>query len=123
MSVTSKSPLAVLRVALEVAQRALPAYSRRRSHKKFTQHQLFACLVLRNLLKTDYRGVAAQLQESSQLAEVIGLEQIPHYTTLHKASKELVVSQRAKRLLDITVRAQLPRTRRVPTALTDSIGD
>lgn len=122
MSVTSKSPSAVLRAALEVARRALPAYSHRCSPKKFTQHQLFACLVLRNFLKTDYRGVVAQLQESPHLAAILGLEQIPHYTTLQKASKKLLASQRAKRLLDVTVRAQLQRRKRVATALVDSTG-
>lgn len=122
MSVTSKSPSAVLRVALEVARRALPAYSHRCSPKKFTQHQLFACLVLRNFLKTDYRGVVAQLQESPRLAEMIGLEQIPHYTTLQKASKKLLASQRAKRLLNATVHAQLGRRERIATALVDSTG-
>lgn len=122
MSVTSKSPSAVLRAAWEVAQAALPAYSHRCSPKKFTQHQLFACLVLRNFLKIDYRGVVAQLQENLQLAAIIQLEQIPHYTTLQKASKKLLASPRAKRLLDATVRAQLGRRTRVPTALIDSTG-
>lgn len=122
MSVTSKSPSAVLRAALEVGRRALPAYSHRCSPKKFTQHQLFACLVLRNFLKTDYRGVVAQLQESPHLVAILGLEQIPHYTTLQKASKKLLASQRAKRLLDVTVRAQLQRRKRVATALVDSTG-
>jgi hypothetical protein len=34
--------------ALATAQRALPLYSHRCSPKKFTQHQLFACLVLKS---------------------------------------------------------------------------
>jgi hypothetical protein len=37
-------------------RRALLLYSHRNSPKKFTQHQLFACLVLKNFLRTDYRG-------------------------------------------------------------------
>jgi len=49
MSVTRKSPLDVLVMALAVAKRALPAYRHVNSPKKFTQHQLFACLVLREL--------------------------------------------------------------------------
>jgi hypothetical protein len=54
MSQTGKSPKAILRVG-----RALPVYSHRFSPQKFTQAQLFACLVLKKVLKTDYRGVAA----------------------------------------------------------------
>jgi hypothetical protein len=47
----------VARAALEAAQRVLPFYTHPNSPKVFTQHQLFACLVLKNFLKTDYRGV------------------------------------------------------------------
>ena len=50
MSTTSKSPRKVLQVALVVARKALPAYAHRFSPKKFTQHQLFACLVLKEFL-------------------------------------------------------------------------
>ena len=122
MSVTSKSPSAVLRSAWQVAQEALPAYSHRCSPKKFTQHQLLTCLVFRNFLKTDYRGVVAQLQENPSLAAMIQLERIPHSTTLQKASKKLLASPQAKRLLNATVRAHLGRRRCVPTALVDSTG-
>lgn len=63
MAVTSKSPRAVARAALQTAQRELPFYTHPNSPKKFTQHQLFACLVLKNFLKTDYRGVVAHLAD------------------------------------------------------------
>ena len=69
VSITSKSPAAVLLASLEVAKQSLPAYSHRYSRKTYTQHQLFACLVLKNFLKTDYRGVTAQLQDCSALQE------------------------------------------------------
>jgi hypothetical protein len=41
--------------ALTTAKRALPAYSHRYCPEKFTQQQLFACLVPKSFLKTDYR--------------------------------------------------------------------
>jgi hypothetical protein len=44
MSRTSKSPRKVLVTAWHVAKQSLPAFSHRCSPKKFTQHQLFACL-------------------------------------------------------------------------------
>ena len=50
MAQTSKSPRAVLLAALETARRSLPEYRTKHSPKKFTQHQLFACLVLKNFL-------------------------------------------------------------------------
>jgi len=71
MARTSKSPRAVLVAALAVAELALPLYSHRCSPKKFTQHQLFACLVLKCCLKTDYRGVAAHLVDCPSLMEVL----------------------------------------------------
>lgn len=71
----------MLLAALATARRALPLYSHRNSPKKFTQHQLFACLVLKIFLKTDYRGVAAHLADCPSLTEVLGLARVPHYTT------------------------------------------
>lgn len=122
MSVTSKSPKDVLVVAWRVAQRSLKAYSHRLSPKKFTQHQLFAILVLKNFLQTDYRGVARQLKDCPALAAAIELEQIPHFTTLQKASRRLLQAAPAKKLLDETVRRQMGRRKRVPTAAIDSTG-
>jgi hypothetical protein len=57
--------VAVVLAALATARRGLAAYSHHCSPRKFTQHQLFACLVLKNFLKTDYRGVAAHLADHS----------------------------------------------------------
>ncbi len=122
MSLTSKSPAAVLRAALEVARQALPAYSHRCSPKKFTQHQLFACLVLKNFLKTDYRGVTAHLQDCFSLQELLGLDHVPHFTTLQKAAQRLLLSAPVKKLLDATVREQLGCRQRVPLAAIDSTG-
>lgn len=90
MGSTSKSPRRVLQVAHQVAQRALPAYSHRFSPKKFTQHQLFACLVLKEFLRTDYRGVWQHLRDCPDLGQVIALPAVPHWTTLQKAADRLL---------------------------------
>ncbi|MFO0261685.1 MAG: hypothetical protein ACK53V_08670 [Planctomycetota bacterium] len=50
MSTTSKSPKDILLTALSVGQAKLADYSHRNSPKKFTQPQLFACLVLKTSL-------------------------------------------------------------------------
>jgi len=107
---------------LEVAKQSFPAYSHRCSPKKFTQHQLFACLVLKNFLKADYRGVTGQLQDGPSLQKILGLKYVPHYTTLQKAACRLLRSAHAKKLLDATVRKQLGRRKRVPLAAIDSTG-
>ncbi len=122
MACTSKSPKAVARAALEAAQRVLPFYTHPNSPKKFTQHQLFACLVLKNFLKTDYRGVVAQLADHLELCEVLGLKCVPHFTTLQKASRHLLASEPAQRLLESTIRLQYGRRRRVASSAVDSTG-
>ena len=71
-----------MRAALGTAKRALPLYSHRNSPRKFTQHQLFACLVLKSFLKTDYRGVVAHLTDCPSLLGILQLRSVPHYTTL-----------------------------------------
>lgn len=76
--------------AYVTAQRALPAYAHRFSPKKFTQHQLFACLVLKEFLKTDYRGVVNFLADCADLRDAIDLTVVPHWTTLHKAADRLL---------------------------------
>jgi hypothetical protein len=80
----------VIEAAYAVAQRALPAYSHRCSPKKFTQHQLFAGLVLKEFLKTDYRGVADFLADCADLRKVIELKCVPHWTTFQKAADRLL---------------------------------
>jgi hypothetical protein len=90
MSTTSKSPRKVMAVAYAAAQRALPAYSHRFSPKKFTQYQLLACLVLKEFLKTDYRGVCQTLADCADLRATIELTLVPHWTTLQKAADRLL---------------------------------
>jgi len=122
MATTSKSPKDVLVTAFRVAQRSLKTYSHRCSPKKFTQHQLFAVLVLKNFLKTDYRGVVKHLRDCGTLADAIELNKIPHFTTLQKASRRLLKAAPVRALLDETVRRQMGRRLRVPTAAIDSTG-
>src|SRR4051794_21959779 len=104
MSFTSKSPVDVARSALCAAADSLPLYAHQYSPKKFTQHQLFACLVLKTFFKTDYRGVAILLEDLKDLRRVLTLAVVPHWTTLQKASKRLLTLARADRLLTATVR-------------------
>src|SRR5262245_54682522 len=86
----TKSPRRLAREALRVAQEALPAYSCATSRKDFTQHQLFAALALKTFLKTDYRGVAAFLDDFPELRGDLGLAKVPHYSTLCKAGQRLL---------------------------------
>ena len=122
MSVTSKSPKAVLLTALKVARSSLRAHRHKNSPKKFTQHQLFACLVLKNFLRTDYRGLVEYLVDCQSLCEAIELGSVPHFTTLQKAAKRLLVNKTTQKLLDKTVQLQMQRRTCVKEAAIDSTG-
>src|SRR5271165_7140346 len=122
MSTLTKSPLRVAREALAVARCCLRPYTHRFSPKKFTQPQLFACLVLKTFLKTDYRGLAAHLADHSELREILGLDVVPHFTTPQKASRRLLRQPMAQRLFRTTVHRFLGRRRRVQRTALDSTG-
>ncbi len=91
----TKSPRAVAREALRLAQDALPPYSAVRSRKDFTQHQLFAVLALKTFFKTDYRGVAQFLADFAELRQDLGLAKVPHYSTLCYAAGRLLKKGRS----------------------------
>lgn len=104
---TSKSTLTVARMALEAAQQAVEEYSHAKSPRKFTQPQLLACLIVKELRALDYRGIHIMLSEWSDLRYALGLQRVPHFTTLCAASKRLLCKPTAEALL----RAILQRCR------------
>jgi hypothetical protein len=91
----TKSPRAVAREALRLAQEALPAYSSKFSRQDFTQPQLFAILALKTFFKTDYRGVAQLLADFAELRQDLGLDKVPHYSTLCYAAGRLLKKGRS----------------------------
>src|ERR1700730_3668848 len=111
MSVTSKSPLGVAREALAIGSATLPDYAHRFSPKTYTQPQLFACLVLKTFLRTDYRGICRFLKEWAELRLVLGLSRVPHFTTLQKASNRLLRLERVRRLVSATIKRYYKRRR------------
>jgi hypothetical protein len=86
---STRSPVALARKSLAVAEAALPAYSSKYSRRDFTQPQLFSCLVLMEFLKTDFRGIVAQLADFSELRQALKLEKVPDHSTLVKARVRL----------------------------------
>lgn len=97
--ITSKSPVAVALTAYEAAKKAVPAYTHIKSPRKFTQHQLIACLVLKEFFTTDYRGITAILKDSSDLRKALALTEVPHFTTLQKTSKQLFTAKQVRNLI------------------------
>jgi len=109
-------------VALAAGKDAFCDYSHIYSPHKFTQPQLFACLVLKEFEKKDYRGIRQLLLDCTDLRQAIGLKIVPHYTTLQKASRRLLGLPHVRKLLADTVRRVLKRRRNVGYAAGDSSG-
>ena len=86
----TKSAVRIAREALAVGRRTFPAYGSRTSRHDFTQPQLFALLVLRQFLRTDYRGLVALVNEWQELRRSLGLRKVPHYSTLAYAARRLL---------------------------------
>jgi hypothetical protein len=107
-----------LLTAYAAARDALPPYRHRHSPKKFTQSQLFACLVLKEFLRLDYRGLACFLADVPELVLLIDLTTVPHFTTFQKAADRLLRATPARRIFDavlqqaIAARVLHPRPQR-----------
>jgi len=96
---TTKSPLTVAKFALELAEQCYPSYSCPKSPRRFTQPQLVACLVVKEFLRLDYRGIHQTLLEWSDLRKVLGLAKVPHFTTLCSAHERLLRKRHTDRFL------------------------
>lgn len=101
---TTKSPAAVLAVAHLIGESVLATFAHRSSPKKFTQPQLFACLVLKEFLQLDYRKLTAVLEDASDLRSLIELKTTPHFSTFQKAAQRLLTYGLARRLLQASLR-------------------
>jgi hypothetical protein len=115
----------VLVFAYVIGGWALPAYAHRYSPKKFTQPQLFACLVLKEFLRLDYRKLSAVLTDWPSLCAAIDLKCVPHYTTFQKAAARLLIAPLARRTLHWTLHVGIALRRlrkRVVLAALDGTG-
>ena len=91
-------------VALAAGKEAFSDYSHVYSPHKFTQPQLFACLVLKEFEKKDYRGITQFLLDCPDPAAVLELKSVPHFTTLQKASGRLLKQKHVRRLIELAVK-------------------
>lgn len=62
----------------------LPLYSCKYSRRTYTQHQLMAILLFREALGTDYRDVVELINLMGGIKDILQLDQVPHYSTIHK---------------------------------------
>ena len=89
-----------MRAAYHLAGQCLPDYSCKFSRKDFTLPQLFACLVVKELMKRSYRGAEALLRDSDSWLRDVGLRRAPDHNTLCRAAAFLLRRCNVQRLLD-----------------------
>jgi len=70
-------------LAFQVASWRLPPYGSKFSPKKFTQPSLLACLLVKEYLRLDYRGLEALLASASELRAALGLQAVPDHSMVH----------------------------------------
>jgi len=71
------------RLVLRVVNEVRP-YSNKYSKRKYTQRQHLALLMLKELLQKTYRETVQLLELMPGLLKLLGLKQVPHFTTLQK---------------------------------------
>ena len=76
-------------VALQVASTVLPPYRTRFSKHQFTQPQLLAVLCLMRYEDWTFRETEVRLREHGELRRVLGLRNVPDFTTLYRFLKRL----------------------------------
>jgi hypothetical protein len=74
----------IVKLALRLARRHMADYSHEKSPKKFTQPQLFACLILKAHMGCTYRKTEELLRLMPAVREAIGLMEVPRFTTLRE---------------------------------------
>jgi hypothetical protein len=72
----------VVMLAVRLARRHLADYAHFNAPRKFTQPQLFACLILKAHMGCTYRKCEQLLLLMPAVREAIGLERVPRFTTL-----------------------------------------
>ena len=122
--ISSKSPRKVEMVALATGKDAFSDYSHKFSPKKFTRPQLFACLVLKEFEKKDYRGV---WQLPDRLLGPAGGDRtaLPFLTTrpCKRPVEDCCELNRVRFLIaQDTVKRIRKRSRNIPYAAVDSSG-
>jgi len=83
----------------------IPLYSCNNSKKTYTQHQLLVLLLLKENLGLDYRSFVDLLVIMDTIRELLRLDRIPYYTTLHKFLQRILslwLTRIRKRMLSTT---------------------
>jgi hypothetical protein len=97
----------------------LQPYASRFSRKDFTLPQLFACLVLREMLGLSFRGIEAVLRDVDW-CQRLGMTKVPDHSTLCRAFKFILNTTRVAHMLDLMPHARGMRRKLGRTLAIDS---
>src|SRR5439155_22822768 len=95
------SPWKVVREAHRLASRVWPTFAHPCSRQDFTLPQLFACLVVREMMRLSYRKAEALLRDAPHWLADIGMSKAPDHNTLWRAFGVLMKTRRVNRMLDL----------------------
>jgi hypothetical protein len=100
------------RLALKIGRRHLADHAHVYAPKKFTQPQLFACLILKAITGVTYRRIEEMLILMPAVRETLGLDAVPRFTTLQAFADRpdvLALIDQAMRTLGRHVSAHTPQ--------------
>ena len=95
------------RIALKIAEAALPDYRSKFSKHTFTQPQLLAILCLMRYEDWTLRKAEVRLAEHSGLRDALGLHKTPDHITLYRFMRRLLDERTLVTALNASVRRLL----------------
>lgn len=109
-----------LKLSFRVAKKSLPDYSNKYSPQRFTQPQLMACLLLREYMRIDLRGLQELIECNPNFKRALGLREVPSYATFCRQLGRIEM-KRLLRMLRRTLRL-FPNIGNEQLAAIDSTG-
>lgn len=98
---TNKSVLQAMERAYQLARRVWKDHTSPCSRQEFTLPQLFACLIVREMLRLSYRKAEVFLGDVPEWLARIGLNHPPDHNTLWRAFGKLLKRSKCRRMIDL----------------------